>query len=338
MKTPGTSLLLLLACVLPLHGLEYSNKKLGFKATLPDGLQDLSASVMRRDSLVTIGKLRADKKGTERLITIEDMKGVIGRDEFPKPSDIPNNVRVEKLPWKTFEVLLFVVSEVEAGVPTVTLNAQVPLKPSAVQVTVHGPQRDEAQLRQELKAIVASVEGPSNWLNSEERITRLSHGVGKLCLWGCLGVIAVAGAIKIFFGRKRRRDAVDVADPLPAHARETYGRAEEVTAYGSNTLGRLLVCGLVVYAAMVGLIVYTDNGKTDMAARMGAAMGTLIIPLFITGLWAAKSSKEWGWFRYGFTLVAMLVIVTVIRIAPHLARIQASENRAQPAAAQSQPR
>jgi hypothetical protein len=223
------------------------------------------------------------------------------------------------------------VQETEAGVASVTLNAQVPLKPKAIQVTVVGPQSDEAQLRQELRAIVASVEGPTNWSDrgmamSQQRLEKISHGAGRLWVFGCLLVIAVAVALKKLF---RRKNADGLVSP---------NRSEELTSEGTNPMGRLLVCAVVVYAVLVGLIVQTDNGNSDMAGRMGYAMGSLLIPLAITGFWAAKSSKNWGWFRCGFTLVAMMILVTVIRIAPKVGKINATENRPQPAASEWQGR
>jgi hypothetical protein len=206
MKKLRNGLLMLLVCAMQLHALDYSNGKLGFTARLPDGLQDLSGSVMRRGSLVTLGKTRADKKGFERMVMLQDLGGLIGR-EMPKPSEMPANARVETVPWKSHEVLLVAVREVEAGVASVTLNAQVPLTPKAIQVSVFGPQSDEAQLRQELRAIVASVEGPTNWgetgmAMTQERITRLSHGIGRFWLWGCLLVIAGSAAFKTLFRRE----------------------------------------------------------------------------------------------------------------------------------------
>jgi hypothetical protein len=281
---------------------------------------------MRRGSLVTLGKTRADKKGFERMVMLQDLGGLIGR-EMPKPSEMPANARVETVPWKSHEVLLVAVREVEAGVASVTLNAQVPLTPKAIQVSVFGPQSDEAQLRQELRAIVASVEGPTNWgetgmAMTQERITRLSHGIGRFWLWGCLLVIAGSAAFKTLFRRKSEAAADKVVSP---------DRSEELTSDATNPIGRLLVCALVVYATLVGLMIYTNNGMSDLAVRMGYAMGSLLIPLVITGIWAAKSNKNWGWFRCGFTLVAMLILVNVIRVAPRAGKVNARENSPQPA-------
>ena len=79
-----------------------------------------------------------------------------------------------------------------------TFNAQVPLKPHAIQVMVSGPASDETSLRQQMQTIVSSVDGPTNWLTTDERISRAAAGGGRLILLGCLLAVGVGGFLKIF--------------------------------------------------------------------------------------------------------------------------------------------
>jgi hypothetical protein len=50
-----------------------------------------------------------------------------------------------------------------------------------------------------MQAIVTSVEGVSNWLNTGERIVRAASGGGRLIVLGCLIAIAVAAVLKKVF-------------------------------------------------------------------------------------------------------------------------------------------
>lgn len=185
----------LLFCSTSLFGLDYANQELGFKATLPDGLQNLS-KVMRVPSLVSIGKLNKSKTGVDKLISIQDLGGSIGRDDLSHITGKPANTTFEKATWKTFQVDVFKIIERTGTGAQVTFNAQVPLKPHAIQLSVCGSASDEIELRKEMQTILGSIEGPSNWLTSQERISRGASGFGMLIAWGCVLVIAVAFGIR----------------------------------------------------------------------------------------------------------------------------------------------
>jgi len=110
-------------------------------------------------------------------------------------------VTLEKARWKSFDIDVFNIIEMDGAVTNVTFNAQVPLKPHAIQLTVVGPVGDEALLRQEMQTIVASIDGASNWLTTEERLTRGASGLGRLIAVGCVLVIIVSwGLRKLFRG------------------------------------------------------------------------------------------------------------------------------------------
>ena len=95
--------MLLLLCSTPLFALDYSNSQLGFKATLPDGFDDVS-KVMRLQRLISVGKLNESKTALVKLISIEDLGGPIGREDLSKRTDKPESVTLEKTTWKTFQV------------------------------------------------------------------------------------------------------------------------------------------------------------------------------------------------------------------------------------------
>lgn len=192
----------LLFCSTSLLGLDYASQELGFKARLPDRLDDLS-KVMRIETLVSIGKLNESKTGVDKLISIQDLGGAIGREDLSKRAGKPVTATLEKAPWKSFQVDVFRIVETVGTASLVTFNAQVPLKPHAIQLTVCGPAKDETELRKEMQTILASIEGPSNWLTSEERIARGASGLGRLIVVGSLLVIVVVvGVRKLSRGQK----------------------------------------------------------------------------------------------------------------------------------------
>ncbi len=154
-------------CATPLLAFEYSNAQLGFKAKLPDGLDDFSTN-MAVKMLISLGKMDGSKNRLIEMIAIQEMRGTIGRDDLSKWADKPQNMTLEKATWKSFDVDVFRVVENIGGVSYVAFNAQVPLKPHAIQIKVLGPPSDDRRLRTEMQTIVASIEGSSNWLTPEE--------------------------------------------------------------------------------------------------------------------------------------------------------------------------
>jgi hypothetical protein len=200
MKTlPWTLLFCLLAG--PVSALNYSNPELGFKAVLPDNLQDVSVSVGIPGALISLGKWDPPKERLIKLVSLQDLGGTIGREDLSKQPGKPANVTLEKAGWKTFGIDVFKIIETVGGVTNVTFNAQVPLKPHAIQLTVSGPAGDEAVLRQEIHTIVGTIDGASNWLTTEERVARGASGLGRLIAFGCVLVILISwGARKLFRG------------------------------------------------------------------------------------------------------------------------------------------
>src|SRR5262249_18333569 len=177
---------------LKLYGMDYSNPELKFKAKLPDNLEDVSIRVPIRGGLISLGKWNSSHTGLIKLVSLQDLGGTIGREDLSKRKDKPANVTLEKIRWQSFDIDLFRGEKIVGKDTNVTFNAQVPLKPDAIQVTVFGTAADDASLRQEMQEIVTSVQGASNWLTTDERVSRLAGGVGHLAFW-CVLVIAIVG-------------------------------------------------------------------------------------------------------------------------------------------------
>lgn len=172
----------------------YTNQGLGFSATFPDGLADFSSQTKVK-SLVSLGSLNGSKTGRVEMIVLQDLGNPIGREEVSNASDRPQNVTLEKTSWKSFDIDVFRVSENLNSVQFVTLNAQIPLKPHAIQLTVSGPASDEGKLRNDMKTIVASVNGATNWLTEGQRTESARRADNPLAI--------AIGLIVLIFGRIR---------------------------------------------------------------------------------------------------------------------------------------
>jgi len=222
----------------PLFAFDYTNSQLGFNVTLPDGLDDFSTN-MRIKSLISRASVDASKKGLIELVAVQDMGGPIGREDLSKKPNKPENTTLEKTAWKGFDVDVFKVVENIRGVSFVTFNAQVPLKPHAIQIMVSGPTYDENKLRKEAQTIVASVQGPTNWLTDEERRARLQQNF-----------IAIAiGLFALIFGKLR----------ITRH----YGLA----GTGARVAGFLIfVAGLVLPKLTVPVLIFVHSHGADTGA------------------------------------------------------------------------
>jgi hypothetical protein len=117
---------------LQMYGLDYSNPQLGFKAKLPDNLDDVSIRVSVRGGLITLGKWNSSHTELIKMISLQDLGGTIGREDLSK-KDKPADVTLEKTHWQGFDIDVFKVEDRSGKDAKVTFNAQVPLKPRALQ-------------------------------------------------------------------------------------------------------------------------------------------------------------------------------------------------------------
>ncbi len=161
----------------------YSHRELGFRVRLPDGYEDVSRRMPLEGAFITVAQF--DPRGTalRRLVSLQDLGGVIRQDnDLSKTRKRPGNVKLEKARWRSFTIDVFKVTEVDNGAAYVALNAQVPLMPRGLQVTVSGPAAEEPEVRRELETLLATVEGPSNWTTPRERLARSDSGTTRAVL------------------------------------------------------------------------------------------------------------------------------------------------------------
>jgi len=187
------------------RGFEYSNRELGFKVRLPDGFEGVSSRTRTEGVVMMKAKFNRDNS-LSRLLSIQDLGEVIRQDaNFSRLRKSAGNVKLEKIQWRAFEVDVFSVTELDRGMAYVSLNAQIPLKPRAIQVSLSAPKSEERVLHHELETLLATIEGPSNWVTSRDRSALASAGVVRTSVVIAALLVLVSGALWYIFRRQGSR-------------------------------------------------------------------------------------------------------------------------------------
>ena len=179
------------------HGFEYSNRELGFKARLPDGFEDVSKSSWPDRTLLMKARYNRDKT-VSRLMSVQDLGEVIRQDaNLSRLKRAGGNVKREKMRWREFDVDAFCVTEGERGMVFVSLNVEVPLRTRGIQVSLSALKTEERALRHEMETLLATIEGPSNWVTSRERSSKEASGTIRNAVTISVLVALVGGALWI---------------------------------------------------------------------------------------------------------------------------------------------
>jgi hypothetical protein len=204
LKSVLLGMALILAAAPLVAGETVSNQKLGLHLSVPDGFVEVPDKVQgvvlfafRRPAL------DGEKVGT--FVLISRLGGVLSRDKIDPKVIVARAPHVTIVPekWKDLEIEVSRVPERMGRLDVLTFNAQVPLEPEAIQISVLGEAAREDELRSVLRSLLGTLDGQTNWLSTQQRITRFAEGVAKL---------AIALAVLLFFGgliwravRKRSR-------------------------------------------------------------------------------------------------------------------------------------
>ena len=176
--------------------------KLNFTLTLPEGFRDFPEG--KEQQALTYSFIQGTP-GTQdfTIVGIKPMGGIIGREALEK-KDLPHfegvkfDLRREK--WKSFDIDVMVGTARQEDLAVFVAVAQVPLKKEAIQIMTAGPEAHKADVLAMLRTLLASLDGPSNWLTDAERSMRLGKVAG-----GLLGALAIAGLVVWMTLRKPRK-------------------------------------------------------------------------------------------------------------------------------------
>jgi hypothetical protein len=194
----------LLLAVAPLFaGETVSHPQLGFRLSVPDGFVQ-NAKRVQGDVVYAFERAPADGEKVGTFIVVRRLGGVLGREKLDPKSLAAQNpqVTLEAEKWKEFDIEVVRVPEQAGDLKMLTFNAQVPLKPAAIQVAVIGEAAREQELRSVLRSVLGRLEGSTNWLSGRERVTSVLLGVIQLVV--TVGVLVAVAFIALRAVRKRK--------------------------------------------------------------------------------------------------------------------------------------
>ena len=152
-----------------------SHQQLGIRLTVPDGFVSDPERV-QGDVIYAFQRPPVGDEGVGVFILVSQLRSVLDRRKI-NPKDLQArspHVTIVTDRWKGFDVESFRVPEQVDDLQLLTFNAQVPLKPRAIQVSVIGELDREVELRGVLRSVLGNLDGQTNWLDNAERVRRFS--------------------------------------------------------------------------------------------------------------------------------------------------------------------
>jgi hypothetical protein len=180
-----------------------SDQQLGFRLTVPDGFVSAPDRVQGK----VIYAFQHPPAGNQKVgtfIAVSRLGGVLGREKLdPREASARGpGFALSSEKWKDFDIEVFRVPEQIGDLKLLTFNAQVPLKPEAIQIAVIGEAGQEEELRGALRSVLRTLDGQTNWLNTEQRVGKLAEGLTRL---GMTILVLVAIGVTVWYGVRGRR-------------------------------------------------------------------------------------------------------------------------------------
>jgi hypothetical protein len=185
----------------PVFGLQIINQGYATKMDLPDGYENVTKAFDGK-AVVALRKLDPTNHSIIRFVMLTDLKATIEQNDVSRRQPRPGTA-IELVHWEKFDLPAIKITE-DKGT---TFNVQIPFKPHALQLTVFGPNQDEAKLRAELQTILKSADGPTNWMTVEE----LKASIRWALIRAGLALAVIIGLI-VFLVRRRRTQQVTPDD------------------------------------------------------------------------------------------------------------------------------
>lgn len=181
------------------------DRTLKFRLSVPDGFV-ADPDKVNGD---TVHAFQRSPEGDQRVgvfVLITRLGGVIGREKLDIKDIAGRNpeVTVQAARWRGFDIEVIRVPEEIQGVRLVTLNAQVPLRPQAIQVGVVAEASREEEARQVLDAVLERLDGETNWLTQQERVNRAVEGGSRLIATCAMLLAAMFGVVFLIWRAARR--------------------------------------------------------------------------------------------------------------------------------------
>jgi hypothetical protein len=173
------------------------NAELGYTLTLPEGFQEYPEGRSQKNVVDCWTETTPVSAHGGVILFVQRMHGVLPRERL-RQEDLPATTQLVTLKWKGFDIDGLSTRTSKEGVSVFVLASQVPLRREAVQLVVSGPADQEARAQEMMTAMLATLDGETNWLSPAERAGRLGTVAGW---WIGIGLAVVA----VLWWRKRRR-------------------------------------------------------------------------------------------------------------------------------------
>lgn len=193
--SPATQVAVALALLLQAQA---SNTALGYRFTVPNGFVEYPEGRATNPNIVECWA-EDDRSNTETplVLCIRKLGGALPRDAL-KPGDVKPGTRLVSYRWREFDIQGFRTLAPDNTPPLFVLDAQVPLRTEAIQLTFAGAPAELDRADTLMRATLASLAGESNWLTRSQRFEKLGEVLGY----------AVGGIIGLYvLWRLKKRDS-----------------------------------------------------------------------------------------------------------------------------------
>ncbi len=139
-----------------------SHPTLGFSFDVPAGFEELPLTKSSAKLWKLFGKPVVPNELAE-VFGIQPLGTKLQRHLDLRQIPTDGNVNLSRLSWRGVEIDAIRIAEAKDGKSYVTYNVQVPLKGEAIQLMLGAPREREAELKSRIEALLASLDGQSDW-------------------------------------------------------------------------------------------------------------------------------------------------------------------------------
>ena len=175
--------------------------KLNITLTLPDGFAPYPPGLAQPGTLYSY---ISGSPGTDnfQIVGIASMGGSIGREPIAPPQVPGATLEVKQEAWRSFEIEVIEGTLTQDNVAMFVMVAQVPIKPNAIQLKLVTPVAHKAEMQTTMRTLLASLNGPSNWLTDSQRSYQLGKSIGYV-----LCTLTIAAVVVVVRRRRKRATA-----------------------------------------------------------------------------------------------------------------------------------
>jgi len=133
-----------------------------YSLSMPKAFIEYTDIVQKPNIIKTYIKGDPNDNPPDIMCLVEDLGGTISKEDI---IDIKgrNDISLIKKKWNGYIIDVFRIEEKLQNIDTLTFNAQIPLYPRAIQITLVGLKSKEKELLKDLDSIILGIDGQSNW-------------------------------------------------------------------------------------------------------------------------------------------------------------------------------